>query len=89
MSQNYMFTKYNIFIFKIVLNNNMLTTNVFDETKEKIVLKRKKLSSQWKKKMLIMIWNNEQSNPTYEFILCSVIQKNIDYNEQQQKALLI
>jgi hypothetical protein len=32
----------------------MLTTNVFDETKEKIVLKRKKLSSQWKKKMLIM-----------------------------------
>jgi hypothetical protein len=43
------------FIFTIVLNNKMPTTNVFDETKEKIVLKRKKLSSQWKKKMMIVI----------------------------------
>jgi hypothetical protein len=33
----------------------MPTTNVFDETKEKVVLKRKKLSSQWKKDRLIMI----------------------------------
>jgi hypothetical protein len=53
------FTKYghkhNIFTFTLVLNNNMPTTNVFDETKEKTVLKRKKLSSQWKEKMLIMI----------------------------------